>query len=188
MKTLKLLKMSFAALLGAMSLSLSAATITIDPVNYLTPAGPSGNEGTISTLVNINDYMPGASSGYLIEDASPAAVDASQLQIAFDAKGVDFTVTDFTKIDFDPSLSSYDTSGLGIAFEGFLMKVGQITLVGLFDSPVSSLIVSNMGLGGISHIAYFNVSEVPVPAALFLFAPALLGFLGLRRRLIAKAA
>ena len=27
-----------------------------------------------------------------------------------------------------------------------------------------------------------NISEVPVPAALFLFAPALLGFLGLRRK------
>lgn len=33
-------------------------------------------------------------------------------------------------------------------------------------------------VGGMS----LNVSEVPVPAAAFLFAPALLGFLGLRRK------
>ena len=38
--------------------------------------------------------------------------------------------------------------------------------------------------GGLSNWRAYNsgVSEVPVPAALFLFAPALLGFLGLRRK------
>jgi len=36
---------------------------------------------------------------------------------------------------------------------------------------------------GISHISlYTSVSEVPVPAALWLFAPALLGLMGFRRR------
>ncbi len=32
------------------------------------------------------------------------------------------------------------------------------------------------------YINTMNVSAVPIPAALFLFAPALLGFIGLRRR------
>jgi len=37
---------------------------------------------------------------------------------------------------------------------------------------------------GISHISLYTtgVSEVPLPAAAFLFAPALLGFMGLRRK------
>jgi len=175
------------AFLTTLSFTANAATLSlIDPVNYLTPSGPPGNTGTISTVVNINDYMPGASQGYYLEGATPNAVDGSQLQTAFNAAGVDFTVTDFSKIEPPPAGNMFDSSSLGLAFEGFLMKVGNFTLVGLFDTPITSLFYNNDGLLGISHVAYFNtsVSAVPIPAALWLFAPALLGFLNFRRRLV----
>ncbi|MBN45920.1 MULTISPECIES: hypothetical protein [unclassified Methylophaga] len=175
------------ACLTTLSLTVNAATLSlINPVSYPTGGSP-GNTGTISTVVNITDYMPGASQGYYIADAIPNAVDGSQLQTAFNAAGVGFTVTDFTKIEPPPAGNMFDSSSLGLAFEGFLMKVGNFTLVGLFDTPITSLFYNNDGLGGISHVAYFNtspVSAVPIPAALWLFAPALLGFLSFRRRLV----
>ena len=66
------------------------------------------------------------------------------------------------------------------------MKYGTTTLIGLFNTPISSLDFLTHDGKDVSHIAYFNtsVSEVPLPAALWLFAPALMGFLGLRRRMI----
>ena len=42
--------------------------------------------------------------------------------------------------------------------------------------------------GGTPLTATLSISAVPVPAALFLFAPALLGFLGLRRKATALVA
>lgn len=174
--------------LGMLSLSVNAATLDLtDPVSFPTGGAPD-NTGTISTVVNIQDYTPGASSGYYIEGAVPNALDGPHLQSIFDAASIDFTVSGFTKVEPPPAGNVLDTSSLGIQFEGFLMKVGNFNLVALFDSPITQLAFSNEGLQGISHIAYFNVSEIPVPAALFLFAPALLGFIGFRRRLIAKAA
>lgn len=169
--------------LATLSFAVNAATLTlINPVNYLTPAGPPGHEGTISTVVNINDYMPGASSGYLIEDALPNAVDASQLQTALNAAGAGFIVSDFTKIDPPPVGNVFDSLPLGIAFQGFLMKYSTFTMVGLFDSPITQLSYTTHTGQDVSHIAYFNTSAVPVPAALWLFAPALMGLLGFRRR------
>lgn len=43
-------------------------------------------------------------------------------------------------------------------------------------------ILSSSNSGVLDDLSYNNVSAVPVPAAVFLFAPALLGFMGLRRK------
>jgi len=170
--------------LATLSFAVNAATITlIDPQNYLTPEGPPGNTGTISTIVNINDYMPGASKGYLIEGAIPNAVDADQLQTALDAAGSGITVSGFTKIEPPPVGNVFDSFSLGVAFQGFLIKYATFTMVGLFDSPISQLSYVTHTGQDVSHIAYFNPSAVPLPAALWLFAPVLMGFLGFRRRL-----
>lgn len=58
----------------------------------------------------------------------------------------------------------------GLAFASFLNANGFDT--GRFDFTNSSIVT----------IELTNVSAVPVPAAAFLFAPALLGFMGLRRK------
>ena len=172
--------------LATISFAVNAATLTlIDPMSYFTPAGPPGNTGTISTVVNINDYMPGASQGYLIEDAQPQAVDSGQLQTALNAAGASFIVSDFTKIEPPPAGDVFNSSSLGLAFQGFLMKYATFTMVGLFDSPITQLSYVTHTGQDVSHIAYFNtsVSEVPIPAALWLFAPAIMGMLGMRRHL-----
>ena len=83
-----------------------------------------------------------------------------------------------------------------VTFDGVFMGGGaisqNITLDGLFG--FETLIFSGFtGLASVSwlqvtdfhqfdNITVSSVSEVPIPAAALMFAPALLGFLGLRRR------
>lgn len=52
---------------------------------------------------------------------------------------------------------------------------------------VSTIIINMGGSGAIDNLTYSIPSEVPVPAAALLFAPALLGFMGLRRKVKATA-
>ncbi len=73
---------------------------------------------------------------------------------------------------------------------GLLLKQAKGSLLVTFNTPVSQLYWSTLfvpqggtGLDKISHYVLIDsVSEVPVPAAIFLFGPALLTFIGLRRR------
>ncbi len=72
---------------------------------------------------------------------------------------------------------------LAVHFGGFEVFFHFASLV----TPGTGFTISDISAtrgGGISNWRAYNsgVSEVPVPAALFLFAPALLGFLGLRRK------
>lgn len=73
-----------------------------------------------------------------------------------------------------PMFLDYIFSGLDIAPEG-------LTFVSAEDSNdgIAFLLVTNEVSG---TTVRYNVSAVPVPAALFLFAPALIGFMGLRRK------
>jgi len=113
----------------------------------------------------------------------------------FDVYGETINITNWTKYE-----DSADYSGIGdtggffssmSSFDGFLLKTKGTTLVAFFNPAVSG-VYWNTIFGGLnpqgkphalSHMAFFNtVSEVPVPAALWLFAPALLGLMGFRRR------
>lgn len=74
--------------------------------------------------------------------------------------------------------------------KGLLLKQAQGSLLVTFNAPVSSLywntlFVTQGGTGDdkISHYVLLDaISAVPVPAALWLFAPALFGFIGLRKK------
>lgn len=92
--------------------------------------------------------------------------------------------TDFFTSDVF-STGYVNTTSLGLTFEGIMLKSGNTTLVALFSEAISELYFKTFIQQGISHIALFNtapISAVPVPAALWLFAPALLGLVGLRRK------
>jgi hypothetical protein len=167
--------------LATLSFAVNAATLSLaGTVSY----DSNGFTGDISQVININDFLPGVSEGFHLAKPNPTAVSSAHLQTALSAAGSSFVVTDFFKIE-DPISNTLDTSSLGLAFSGFLMKYGTTTLIGLFDTPISSLDFLTHDGKDVSHIAYFNtsVSEVPIPAALWLFAPALMGLLGMRRRL-----
>lgn len=168
---------------ASLSFTVSAASLSLTgTVNY----NANGFKGTISEVQNINDFLPGASEGFYVAKPNPNAMSASHVQTALTAAGSSFVVTDFFKID-SPATNSLDSSLLGLSFTGFLLKYGTTTLIGLFSSPISGLDFLTHDGKNVSHIAYFNtsplVSEVPLPAALWLFAPALMGFLGFRRRM-----
>lgn len=197
---MKMYRTTFSFLLGLVIL-LTAQLSSAATVAYSSAAG----SGTISDVANGYLYMStdgsftsgtGPDNTYLIEDAIPNAVDGAQLQTALTAIGSSFTVTDFTSSGGNtyPGLTSTGTSGTftanNFSFQGFLVKAGNVSLVGLFNNPISYLEWNTLfapngsgkGYNSMSHIAFFNVSEVPVPAAMWLFAPALLGLFGLRRK------
>ena len=82
-------------------------------------------------------------------------------------------------IDFDFSPSSKFKSGtLTIGSYVFAVAPDFTTILNLAAGIYSVSFDIKPAIGNMS----FGVSAVPVPAALFLFAPALLGFLGLRRK------
>jgi hypothetical protein len=71
--------------------------------------------------------------------------------------------------------SGFDNQGLEGSFDGYTFAGNVLSL---------DMRVTEPG----DWIRVLTVSEVPVPAALFLFAPALLGFLGLRRKVSSTVA
>jgi len=110
----------------------------------------------------------------------------SELELIFDSS---LSSLGFDWRNTDPSRDKIELNILG---ETFVFGPGQssgffgLTSTILFDSIGLSDTVGNGGAlttGYIDNLRYSNsMSSVPVPAALFLFAPALLGFLGLRRK------
>lgn len=176
------IKTILVAALTTFSLTINAATLSLAGT---TSYDANGFKGEISQLLNINDFVPGASEGFHLEKPNPTAMSAAHVQTALAAAGSSFIVTDFFKTDA-PAANTLDTSSLGLAFSGFLMKYAKTTIIGLFDTPISSLdFMRHDGDDNVSHFAYFttSVSEVPLPAALWLFAPALMGFMAFRRRI-----
>ena len=82
-------------------------------------------------------------------------------------------------IDFDFSPTSKFTSGtLTIGSEVLAIAPDFTTILNL----VSGIYTVSFDVLPTTGNMSFGVSAVPVPAALFLFAPALLGFLGMRRK------
>lgn len=188
MKIIKAITTMMTMFAATFALSVNAATIELSGTTSYSSAHPSGNpQGTISSVVNITDYLPGASSGYLIEKAIPNALDANHLQVALNAIGAGVVVNDFFKVEPPPAGNFFDSSSLGVGFQGFLVKYATFSMVALFDDVITNLSYITHTGQDVSHIVYFNtsISEVPLPAAVWLFLPALMGFLGFRRRLTA---
>lgn len=181
MKKITFIKSLLVLLTASFSFSIQAATLSLAGT---TSYNANGFKGSISEILNINSFIPDASVGFYVPKPNPTAMSAAHVQTALSAIGSSFVVTDFFKIN-SPASNTLNTAPLGLSFSGFLMKYGTTTLIGLFNSPISSLDFLPHNGKDVSHIAYFNtsVSEVPVPAALWLFAPAMMGLLGLRRRL-----
>lgn len=129
-------------------------------------------------------------SGDNISEGNPGF--KANLNAFFDDNGQaasDFAFTSAVKVS---SEFEYPISG---PIGGILLKQATSSLLVLFNSPVSDLYWNTEfagdhqgGLGNVAgkishyHVIDGTISEVPIPAALWLFGPALLGFLGLRRK------
>jgi len=137
-----------------------------------------------AALVNQSgSYMPTITNGELrLQAWNQASVLELTFNSSLSAFGFDWRNTD----------TSYDKIELNILGETFVF--GPSRSSGFFGLT-STVLFNSLGLsdsagnGGALSYAYLDnfrygdsVSAVPVPAALFLFAPALLGFLGFRRK------
>jgi len=150
------------------------------------------------------------SSDFFIGNGNPLAVDLSQLlsgmvsSLSFDVFRVYDAGTEVNDFSTSPAATLFGASSQqsmadqGVDENGTAELVGTAGLVtpARFDAFDAFIMFANAGdltdeellalnFTGYDSIGSFtltNVSEVPVPAAAFLFGPALLGFLGLRRK------
>lgn len=150
------------------------------------------------------------SSDFFIGNGNPLAVDLSDLldgvvsSLSFDVFRVYDAGTEVNDFSTSPAATLFGAnSGQSMPNQG-VDENGVVTLVGAagsvipdsFDAFNAFILFANAGdltdaellalnFTGYESIGSFeltNVSEVPVPAAVFLFGPALMGFLGLRRK------
>ena len=126
---------------------------------------------SIGTLTINGDYTQGE-FGLLDIEFNETKIDLLAISgiaslagiLDFTFTGTDINIGTFNFLTFASVIGSFDSILLP-SFEGFNFDV-------IFGDTFANLVVTS------------SVSEVPVPAALFLFGPALLGFLGLRRKVL----
>jgi len=145
----------------------------------------------------------GPDDAYIMIDFIPSAISAATV-----ASETGKTITNFWKNNTPGGNTGF--ANPGFLFEGFMIKAGNETLVGFFNTAISSLYWNTLFTSdfldsqeakwcnahpekpcknpqnAMSHVVYYNITgdipQIPVPAALWLFAPALLGLMGFRRR------
>ncbi len=105
--------------------------------------------------------------------AEPGSM-GERAEIYVSSDNITFT---FLGIAFGGGNTSFDLASIG-----YLSAVTAVTIVGLDNSGGSpGFDVLNVKINP-GSIGFGAVSAVPLPAAAFMFAPALLGFFGLRRK------
>ena len=150
------------------------------------------------------------SSDFFIGNGNPLAVDLSQLlsgmvsSLSFDVFRVYDAGTEVNDFSTSPAATLFGASSQQSMADQGLDENGTVELVGTAGSTIPDsfdafnafilftgagdltdeelLALNFTGYDSIGSFTLTNVSEVPVPAAAFLFGPALLGFLGLRRK------
>jgi hypothetical protein len=162
---------------GSLTVTATASANGVAANPYLDASGTSGPAGlgVCKTLVN-NNCDPGSDDNILSGEA---------LVLTF-SESVTLGLVDFQngkhKNDFTGSFT------FGVFNGGWVYTVG-VLLQDMIDFDVKGTAFSflndsagdSSSAGNQFYISSLN-AEVPVPAALFLFAPALLGFFGLRRK------
>ncbi|MDO8825439.1 hypothetical protein [Methylophaga sp.] len=160
----------FAAML--FSFNVSAASLTL--------VGADTNAGTVgigSGSVVTSSWSGGGIGGATVNDVFTASSDVATIGTL--------------ALTFNPLIPSTSVS----IFDGFTTTVLDIVRIGSLGvveyswmlEAATNYVISVMigrGAAGSNYDLRLDsgISEVPVPAALWLFAPALLGFFGLRRK------
>ena len=157
----------FAALL--LSFNVSAASLEL--------VGAVGNKGTV-----------GIASGSTVTAATSSLSKGATVFDSFTLK-TDAATTATLSLTFNPlapttSVSIFDgTDIIGLS----ILKIGSLGILEytwVLDAATEYVINIFIGkaLAGSNYDLRIATSEVPLPAALWLFAPALIGFLGFRRK------
>ncbi|OUR67730.1 hypothetical protein A9Q80_04110 [Cycloclasticus sp. 46_83_sub15_T18] len=185
-------------------LSLFVASANASIVTYTDQAAWLAATGTTS-LYDFNSDANGSFTSKdfgpfeaeLINGSSSPAISSGELMLQ------NYNYASELKVTFDSSLSAFgfdwrntdptgDQMELTILGQSFVFGPSQssgffgLTSTVLFDSLGFSDSVGNGGVLSYGYLDNFRtanaVSAVPVPAALLMFGPALLGFFGLRRK------
>jgi len=145
---------------------------------------------SVSASAATLQFDGGVADAYSITDARIIEVnevgfsEVFNFSVSVESVEVGSTFIEFLGSAFD--VTSVTLSGTNIMETAFISDGGATIeswslmpsmLLGVGDYTITALISSTTG-----GVLSANVSAVPVPAALFLFAPVLLGFLGLRRK------
>lgn len=154
-----------------LSFGVSAGSMVLTNTVNSSSAG-STSVSTLNTLTSLH-----ADSGDFLKNAS--IEDSWNMAVVDDVPGWNFRIT--SNQDADPFTASiYDGVTL---LDTFSAVAGEINFYYNFLASGDFALKIFGTANSTAQTSYdIDVSEVPVPAALFLFAPALLGFLGLRRK------
>lgn len=169
----------------------SAATIndvTSTAYKYVNTNNATSSDGTFSNSAfssSIQEAYTWYGASTNISDGSPGFI--SNLNSFFESNGFAANYFDLTSAS---KVSSNFENPISGPITGVLLKQSTASLLVLFNTPVSDLYWKTLFPGakgngtGISHYVLLEhpISEVPVPAALLMFAPALFGFAALRRK------
>jgi len=174
-------KLMFIAVGMLFSISVSAATISLSSSSSTgggTTANGSGIGGATATHTDLqSDFVD-------VWQVSSTTTLAETFNIATSTP---------TFTTFDAFYSFDGTTWVDFANESILGGINESEYQTLTGSLVSYLIKvtgTGVSIGSSSYLLSVNevvIPPVPVPAALFLFAPALLGFLGFRRKAAMQA-
>ena len=161
----------FAALLFAFNVS--AASLSL--------VGAGANAGTVgigSGQVVTANWSSSTSGGEAINDSftlSTNALTGGLLSLTFNPLAADTTVSIFDGVD---------TINLAITS---VAKLGVVDFFWVLQAATDYVI--NIVIGSAAAGSNYDLRvETPIPAALWLFAPALLGFFGLRRKAMKASA
>ena len=178
-----------------MSASLNAATLTFDPLNSTVVTGITGV--VVDGVTYEAEFKTGTYESIGFSLNTNAVQLRNELQLAFwyyylykgstnDYK-VDFTINGCSRTD-RCLITTPDNNGVSGDPNRYLAQylaitAGSATTFSGYGSYTS--IFGEFLLSRTSVLADWKVSPsaVPIPAAAFMFAPALLGFLGLRRKM-----
>lgn len=190
---MKFLKLVVASVI-ALALSLSAQAATLDTTynsvgsynlanNWFSTDGSfDANSGLVETAYLINGNIGGNAATVL--NALNGLLTTSY----------DFSGTKYDGTDPNSWIGTTGGSILGSSpISAVLLKTNTYSLFAVFNTAVTDLywnnewtklISPNGQAQNLSHYIIYDgeLSEVPLPAAAFLFAPALLGLMGLRRK------
>ncbi len=161
-------------------------------MNFCADTTVSG--GSAGACVDMRGYNDIGNKGVVVGNEYFGS-DQWELLATFDDDGLSsaFNVALSATLDTDRGTFSFDASQATISFSRLMLslKAGKsFALYHLFlapDQPGTYTFSGNFsGIGkGLSHISLFgdtNVATVPLPAAAWVFGPAVIGLIGLSRR------
>lgn len=155
-------------MLFAVTVNAASLAVTPSDTNFADDGGVIYNSGSDSVLVDSNGFSGEFTHTFDVTNTGSSTFRLWVNGSASSAANMDSFSVKVDDVEIADYISSAGIYGVGI-FSEILLAAGESV----------KLVVSGVFTG---DAAYEVTLATPIPAALFLFAPALLGFFGLRRK------